>query len=76
MGNKSRDEVLDQLAKFVIRNLRILSASNIELNLINNKTTSIVSVLEAVNQQVIGLIELNSTEDNTSILFKMVLTFL
>ncbi|MDY7006811.1 MAG: hypothetical protein SWX82_23525 [Cyanobacteriota bacterium] len=59
MSNKSRDELLDQLGKFVIRKLRILSASNIELNLINNKTTSIVSVLEEVNQQLIRLIELN-----------------
>ncbi|NEQ71935.1 MAG: hypothetical protein F6K23_01890 [Okeania sp. SIO2C9] len=43
----------------------------IELNEINNKTTSIVSLSEAINQQVIELIELNSTEDNTSILFKI-----
>ncbi|NEP42384.1 MAG: hypothetical protein F6K25_04525 [Okeania sp. SIO2G4] len=71
MGNKSRDELLEQLGKFVIRKLRTLSASNIELNSINNKTTNIVSVLEEVNQQVIGLIELSSTEDNTSILFRI-----
>ncbi len=64
MSNESEDKLLDQLGEFVIGKLRELRALNTELNLINNNTTSIVSVLDAVNQQAIELIELNSTELN------------
>ncbi|MGD1717421.1 hypothetical protein [Dapis sp. BLCC M172] len=71
MSNESEDKLFDQLGEFVIGKLRELRALNTELNLINNNTTSIVSVLDAVNQQVIELIELNSTEDNASILSKV-----
>ncbi|GGA22442.1 hypothetical protein [Okeania sp. KiyG1] len=67
-------EITSKIKKKYQRRIRSLIIF-IELNETNNKTTSSVSIieslLEAVNQQVIKLIELNSTEENTSILSKI-----
>lgn len=71
LGN---DDFLERLYLYLIFRIkreyqRLISL--IESNLISKKTTSIVSILEAVNQKVIELIELNSTEENTSIVSKV-----
>lgn len=71
LGN---DDFLERLYLYLVFRIkreyqRLISL--IESNLINKKTTSIVSILEAANQKVIELIKLNSTEENTSIVSKV-----